>query len=609
MVYMAGDNNLSAEMVYAIKEMYRVGVTDKCDVLIQFDPSGIGPSARRHIISTAERPKSLPGPPGLSDPPTTDRLNEDGKLDAFAIPVDISSDATNGTEVGVKTLGVSWRNSVKARGENSADPRVLRDFIASGIREHRAKRYMVVLSGHGSGAIGDFLTDDDRIVDAAEGNKPPDRSLSIPSLEWVLAKINRSLPRRRDEGKRTIDILGMDSCLMSMVEVCYQLREQVKFIVGAEGFEAATGWPYHRILETLGSQVIEARDLAIEIVKSYIRYYQDYEVIGASTDQSACDMEKFNTYLVPAIRRLSDALRMGVDSRPVRDAIVLAHWEAQSYHAEHYTDLYDFCDRLQLLCLRQPVIQEALRDSPVGEALLKANDDAELSALAKDVLGALRKVNRQKSGAVWRMSELIGKCGEVKEAIDRNTVLLSCHSGAAFQHSHGLSIYFPWFEEPKVLEAYEKLAFATDAIVMDEKATQSQIRKVESTLQAKRFRYGCSTGVFRSVLTILEGGNLNHHLMEGLPGVSRVEGTGWARFLRKYLLVTQRERRNQDKHLGEDPVKIESQVNPLVSILAPIFSAARNPETSDRGSIAGLALMKNPPDGFYRADCVTKKKP
>ncbi len=51
MVYFAGDNNLSEEMIYAIKEMYRVGVTPDFDVIVQFDPSAIGARTRRYVIS------------------------------------------------------------------------------------------------------------------------------------------------------------------------------------------------------------------------------------------------------------------------------------------------------------------------------------------------------------------------------------------------------------------------------------------------------------------------------------------------------------------------------------------------------------------------------
>src|SRR5688572_32313631 len=59
MVYMAGDNNLSEEMIYAIKEMYRVGVTKEFDVTVQFDPSGIGPRVRRYDIGESKNKDSV----------------------------------------------------------------------------------------------------------------------------------------------------------------------------------------------------------------------------------------------------------------------------------------------------------------------------------------------------------------------------------------------------------------------------------------------------------------------------------------------------------------------------------------------------------------------
>src|SRR5262245_41163150 len=46
MVYLAGDNNLSDEMVWALKELYRVGAPAGVTVTVQFDPSAKGSSTR-----------------------------------------------------------------------------------------------------------------------------------------------------------------------------------------------------------------------------------------------------------------------------------------------------------------------------------------------------------------------------------------------------------------------------------------------------------------------------------------------------------------------------------------------------------------------------------
>ena len=65
-------------------------------------------------------------------------------------------------------------------------------------------------------------------------------------LKKVLANIRKKL-------KRNIDILGMDACLMSMVEVAYQMRDAVDYSVGSEESEPNEGWPYDRILKALAA--------------------------------------------------------------------------------------------------------------------------------------------------------------------------------------------------------------------------------------------------------------------------------------------------------------------------------------------------------------------
>ncbi|MDP2725364.1 MAG: clostripain-related cysteine peptidase, partial [Syntrophales bacterium] len=64
----------------------------------------------------------------------------------------------------------------------------------------------------------------------------------------------------------------MDACLMNMVEVAYQLRDSVSYIVGPEIEEPFDGcWPYAEILAYLTAK--PAKDpatVASEIVKRYI---------------------------------------------------------------------------------------------------------------------------------------------------------------------------------------------------------------------------------------------------------------------------------------------------------------------------------------------------
>src|SRR6185369_5720751 len=59
----------------------------------------------------------------------------------------------------------------------------LKAFILGCIEKYPANHYMVVLSGHGSGAVGkNFLKDDQKR-----------RYLSIPRLRWALEEVNKTL--------------------------------------------------------------------------------------------------------------------------------------------------------------------------------------------------------------------------------------------------------------------------------------------------------------------------------------------------------------------------------------------------------------------------------
>jgi hypothetical protein len=203
-----------------------------------------------------------------------------------------------------------------------------------------SERYFVVLSGHGSGATGDFLTD-----------LNPEDSLSIPELARI---IETAQDRFKDTRERTppdplIAVLGMDSCLMSTAEVCFEVRDHVGFLVGSEGWVQNTGWPYHRVLEALfesprgkttsagklGGVSRNARRVAERVAKNYSSFYRDYEISGVSTDIAVCDLSEFRDRqgkspgpapLVVALQEFCDWVIPRLEG--------LFAWETSSLHKE-----------------------------------------------------------------------------------------------------------------------------------------------------------------------------------------------------------------------------------------------------------------------------------
>ena len=73
----------------------------------------------------------------------------------------------------------------------------------------------------------------------------PPEAMKLDGLKQVLSAVQTRLGI-------TLDILGMDSCLMSMVEICYELRGLVKFLVSSQSMTPNPGWPYFETPVRLG---------------------------------------------------------------------------------------------------------------------------------------------------------------------------------------------------------------------------------------------------------------------------------------------------------------------------------------------------------------------
>src|SRR5678815_5240282 len=120
------------------------------------------------------------------------------------------------------------------------------------------------------------------------------RSLTFNEMKQVFKRI------KKDRDGQLIDIIGMDNCLMSMAEICYELRGLAEIVVGCESFSPTSGWPYRQILERLCTEFANSKlpkaqvaaEAAKTIVDEYVNYYATYWVAGLSVTQSALNVSK-----------------------------------------------------------------------------------------------------------------------------------------------------------------------------------------------------------------------------------------------------------------------------------------------------------------------------
>src|SRR5262249_26512834 len=116
------------------------------------------------------------------------------------------------------------------------------------------------------------------------GIRPSATAFEIDAVDFLDSrKFKKALVSAREALGREVDILGMDSWLMSGAEVCYQVRGSARFTVAPEGIGPADGWPYDKILaELVKRPTMKPRELACEIVGKYLESYSDYEDLSVT---------------------------------------------------------------------------------------------------------------------------------------------------------------------------------------------------------------------------------------------------------------------------------------------------------------------------------------
>lgn len=316
MVYMAGDNSLDPEGVQDLKEMKKVGSTDKLNIIAQFDRAA-GHVARRYYLRKG----------GI-----------------------VTSDA-------VASLGAV----------NTGDPKCLSDFIQWCVKSYPADHYLLVLWNHGQGW-------DDTDIYAGERHRSLRRLATGPIRHALFhTPVRRALEKAGSNNiaraillddnakdfldnlemktvmadtatllKRKLDILGMDACLMSMAEVGYQIRDSTDYTVGSEQTEPGEGWPYDTILGALAKNpAMTPRDLSALIVNKYLASYTNADVVT----QSACDLSKAGA-LATAVAGLVAALKASLTDSASRQRILAVRNQVQSYEVPDNIDLVDFCSLL-----------------------------------------------------------------------------------------------------------------------------------------------------------------------------------------------------------------------------------------------------------------------
>jgi hypothetical protein len=228
---------------------------------------------------------------------------------------------------------------------------------------------------------------------------------------------------------KNIALLGMDACLMAMIEIAYQVKDSVDYITASQQTEPGTGWPYADVLSSLvGMPTLSTADFAAAIVHAYSNFYSTGANADSSYTLSAIDVSKISA-ATTAFNNVLTAIAQSqaIDRTTTNAAIKKARTNTLSFYIPDYVDMVDLYDNLTTEFTK-------LSSTRRKKSSIPSRDRASQAAAA--VISAIEIAKQAALAAVTASStgpEYSGK-------------------------AHGLSLYFP--ANGKVDASYKKTTFA-----------------------------------------------------------------------------------------------------------------------------------------------------
>lgn len=230
--------------------------------------------------------------------------------------------------------------------KDMSDKQVLRNFIVEGTKRYPAENYVLLLFDHGGGWRG-LLWDD---VNGAGGG------MSLPSLREALDTFH-------------FDVIKFDMCLMSMVEVAYEVKDRADYMFGcqfvsrphsfgsAEWLGALSADPNMTSLD-LGKKMVEAANNA-NLANQYVGH------------ASLTDLSK----LAPIVSQLGDlgtdlVAQGGTYGGEIVEALGNSH--NTDLDGTYFIDLREFCKNV----LQEPNLKNVNRIANECNAIVSGLNDA-----------------------------------------------------------------------------------------------------------------------------------------------------------------------------------------------------------------------------------------
>lgn len=323
LVFVNGHNNLSRFAEMNIKDMEKIGSTDDMNIVVEW---------------------------GSASTNVTKRLY-----------VEKSTDPTK----------VTSRSLVNLVDYDMGDYKNLQSFVRWGVKNYPAQHYLVAVWNHGAGWHRNFVeipSVRDISFDDNTGNK-----ITTEELGLAMADAKAAIGHN-------VDIYGSDACLMQMIEVAGEMKDNVDYFVGSQETEPAEGWPYETFLRKLAvTPHLTPKEVSILLSKEYLAAYSIDGVYGfkSSITFSAWDLSKLNG-LYSAVTEFAKSLKNlgAADLSKVKTAAKAT----TVFLYSDYADLGDFSNQVRKMNIK--TINTNLLsdiDSGVKDVVLTTDNDASFS--------------------------------------------------------------------------------------------------------------------------------------------------------------------------------------------------------------------------------------
>ncbi len=307
LVYMDGDNDLETYAIMDVNEMEQVGSNQDVNIIVLLD--------------------RIPGNDTSNGNWTTTRI--------YYITRDSNTSIINSTLLA--DLGEC----------DMSNPDTLSDFITYCQNIFPAEKTCLTLWDKGGGVWPRSYSKDKR----SSISYPSPMNRGTRGLCWddttgtsgwnclTTDEVATALNQARIQTGKKVDVINTDTSSNQMIEVAYEWRNEVNFLVGSESVEYASGSDYATVLEDLTSNPnMSAQNFAKTLVDDYQSYYTSYD-----TTYSYVNLGTPFTTLINSFKNFAEALYNTSDLASVD----YVWWSSTTYFDNwENLDLYDLADDL-----------------------------------------------------------------------------------------------------------------------------------------------------------------------------------------------------------------------------------------------------------------------